>query len=301
MTKFVLSLANKLLAYSIIVALLILLSCDTDSSGYKTTDNGLKFKHLKENVKGKHPKIGDYVEIKLIYSNNKDSILFNSNEISSTIKMKVEKPSHKACFEEAVIMLKTGDQALFKISADSFFIKTKKAKIPNWVNKGDELTFDIELINVLNNKQVKKEQEILKERKKKEEDEMISQYMKENNIKEESLISGLYYIEINEGKEKHAKPGDVLHVHYTGKFIDGSIFDSSLDRNELFVFQLGNAEVIAGWEEGFSKMNEGGKAKFIIPSHLAYGEKGYGKIIPPYSTLIFDVELVKIKKNSVLK
>ncbi len=285
----------QIIAFPIIMILIFLSACDTDSSGYKTAKNGLKFQYLIENSQGKSPKAGDYVEIKLIYTNNKDSILFNSNDISSTIKMRVDKPSHKACFEEALFMLKTGDQALFKIPADSFFIKTKKTKVPNWVKKGDVLTFDIKLINILNKEQIRKEQQTLKEKRKKEEDEMISLYIKENKIEEESLISGLYYIEIQEGKGKYSKPGDLLQVHYTGKFIDGRTFDSSLDRNELFVFQLGNAEVIAGWEEGFSKMKEGGKAKFIIPSHLAYGEKGYGKIIPPYSTLIFDVALIKIK------
>ncbi|MEN8122454.1 MAG: FKBP-type peptidyl-prolyl cis-trans isomerase, partial [Bacteroidota bacterium] len=239
-------------------------------------------------------KTGDYVEIKLSYSNNKDSILFNSNDISSTIKMRVNKPSHKACFEEAVSLLKIGERALFKISADSFFIKTKKTAIPQWVIKGEEFIFDIELIKILDKNDVIKEEKLQKERRKKEEDEATLQYIKKNNIKEAPSISGLYYIESKPGNGKQTEPGDILQVHYTGKLIDGRIFDSSIDRNETFVFHLGKAEVIAGWEEGFSHMKEGGKAEFIIPSHLAYGEKGYGKIIPPYSTLIFDVELVKI-------
>ncbi|OQY05115.1 MAG: hypothetical protein B6I20_01815 [Bacteroidetes bacterium 4572_117] len=287
------------LAFFIIASLLFLFSCNTDSSGYKTTENGLKFQYLKENIQGKHPKTGDYVEIKLIYANNTDSVLFNSEEIGSTIKMKLDKASHKACFEEALLMLKTGEKALFKISADSFFLKTKKTQVPNWVKPGEMLFFDIELINILNKKQVEKEQQIYIERRKKEEDEIIQQYIDEFDIKEDASMSGLYYIEYKEGTKIQAKPGDLLQVHYTGRFIDGAIFDSSIDRNELFVFKLGNAEVIAGWEEGFSKMKEGGKARFIIPSHLAYGEKGYGEIIPPFSTLIFDVELVKIKEGGL--
>jgi len=277
------------------IVLLAFSACNTDNSGYKTTDNGLKFKYLKENAQGVHPKVGDFVEIKLIYANENDSILFKSDEISPSIKMSVNKPDYDASFEEALIMLKTGEHALFKIPANLFFSKTKKVKIPDWVKKGENLTFDIQLIRILDKKQVKKEEQIHKESLKKAEDESIQQYIQENNIKEESSISGLYYIEIQKGKGKNTVPGNILQVHYTGKFIDGSVFDSSLDRNELFSFQYGNSEVIAGWEEGFSRMKEGGKAKFIIPSHLAYGENGYGKIIPPFSTLIFDVELVKIK------
>lgn len=300
MTKRTLLLADnfQILAFPVIMALIILSACNTDNQGFQTDDNGLKFKYLKENTEGKHPKIGDFIELRFFYTNAKDSILFNSKEISGILRMRIDRPSHKACFEDALLMLKTGEQALFKISADSFFVKTKKEKIPNWVKTDDELTFNIELVSILGSEQVKKEQKLLNEKRRKEEDEIINRFISENNIEETASISGLYYIETQAGEGKRAEPGDILLVHYTGKFMDGNVFDSSLDRNELFAFQLGNAEVIAGWEEGFSKMNEGGKAKLIIPSQLAYGKEGYGKIIPPYSTLIFDVELVKIKSRN---
>ncbi|NJO91314.1 MAG: peptidylprolyl isomerase, partial [Chloroflexia bacterium] len=85
--------------------------------------------------------------------------------------------------------------------------------------------------------------------------------------------------------------------HYTGSLINGEIFDSSYNRNKPFAFKLGAKEVIDGWEEGFSYMKKGGKARFIIPSELAYGKEGFSTIIPPYSSLLFEVELIDIKNN----
>ena len=86
-----------------------------------------------------------------------------------------------------------------------------------------------------------------------------------------------------------------VSVHYTGYLEDGSIFDSSIDRGEPIAFPVGTGRVIAGWDEGIMLLNVGGKARLIIPSQLAYGEKGAGNIIPPNATLIFDVELLDVK------
>lgn len=271
-------------------------SCKSGNDGYQTTETGLEYKFLKKNKQAKHAKVGDYIELKFNYKNNKDSVLFNSNEIANSIKIQLNKSAYNASFEEAVGMLRTGERALFKIPALLFYQKTKKNKVPVWIKKGDKLTFDIELIRVLNKAEVEKEQELLKQKRRTTEDQLLAHYLKTNNITKEASLSGMYYIETKKGDGMKVKPGDMLMVHYTGKFIDGEVFDSSIERNEPFLFRQGKGAVIPGWEEGFSKMREGGKAKFIIPSQLAYGAKGYGKIIPPYSTLIFDVELIKIKK-----
>jgi FKBP-type peptidyl-prolyl cis-trans isomerase len=86
----------------------------------------------------------------------------------------------------------------------------------------------------------------------------------------------------------------MVSIHYTGSFIDGKVFDSSLERNEPFLFKIGSQQAIQGMEEGILKMRVGGTATLIIPSKLAYGFEQKGPI-PPYSTLIFDVELLDVK------
>lgn len=96
------------------------------------------------------------------------------------------------------------------------------------------------------------------------------------------------------GTGRTPKSGETVSVHYTGKFLDGKVFDSSVPRNEPFTFVLGARQVIAGWDIGVAKLKIGEKAKFTIPPHLAYGEQGYPGAIPPNATLIFEVELLGI-------
>lgn len=107
--------------------------------------------------------------------------------------------------------------------------------------------------------------------------------------------SGLEYTETLTGTGEQAQAGKTVRVHYTGKFPDGKIFDSSISRGEPLEFPLGAGRVIKGWDEGIALMKVGGKATLTIPPHLAYGERGAGGVIPPNATLVFDVELVGIK------
>ena len=110
----------------------------------------------------------------------------------------------------------------------------------------------------------------------------------------QTTASGLQYIVIEEGTGDKPKKGDTVKVHYTGKLEDGTVFDSSVKRGVPIEFPLGVGRVIKGWDEGIADMKVGGKRQLIIPPDLGYGPNGYPPVIPPNSTLIFDVELVEI-------
>ena len=117
----------------------------------------------------------------------------------------------------------------------------------------------------------------------------------EQNAKKEGVVvtnSGLQYEVLKEGTGKRPKATDTVRCHYEGRLIDGSVFDSSYRRNQPADFGL--SQVITGWTEGVQLMAEGAKYRFYIPYMLAYGEGGAGEMIPPFSTLIFDVELIKV-------
>ncbi len=108
--------------------------------------------------------------------------------------------------------------------------------------------------------------------------------------------SGLKYLVLKKGSGKKSESGKVAEVHYTGWLLDGKKFDSSRDRGEPFEFILGGKQVIKGWDEGVALMRIGDEFRLILPPELAYGERGAGDIIPPNSTLIFDVELLGVHK-----
>ena len=127
--------------------------------------------------------------------------------------------------------------------------------------------------------------------------------IKENLLKEKMLIdelskdfdvtpSGLRYQIINPGNGDSPKKGDTVKVHYKGMLLDETVFDSSYKRAQPIEFNVGIGQVIKGWDEGIMLLKKGDKAKFIIPSDLAYGEAGAGGVIPPNATLIFEVELL---------
>ena len=124
-------------------------------------------------------------------------------------------------------------------------------------------------------------------------EKFLAENRSKENVKE--TPSGLQYVVEKEGEGAQPGAEDEVTVHYTGQLLDGTVFDSSVNRGEPATFPLNR--VIPGWTEGVQLMKEGAKYRFFIPSDLAYGAQGVPNAIPPHSTLIFDVELIKVVKK----
>ena len=126
--------------------------------------------------------------------------------------------------------------------------------------------------------------------------------VKESTMSMPKVVNELVKIDQTLGNGAEALPPSNVSVHYTGWLYDpkqpdghGAKFDSSLDRGEPFTFLLGGGQVIRGWDEGVAGMKVGGKRTLLIPSHMGYGSRGAGGVIPPYATLVFDVELLDVR------
>lgn len=134
-------------------------------------------------------------------------------------------------------------------------------------------------------------------KKEKEEEDIIASYIAGNpSLQFEKKPSGLYYYEVQAGQGAQAITGDTAFVKYTGKFLSGTIFDSNVGETDTLKFPVKQGFVLEGFDEGISYMREGSKAILLIPSYLAYGQSGY--LMPSYTPVLFDVELVKLKPGA---
>ena len=129
---------------------------------------------------------------------------------------------------------------------------------------------------------------------KEEGDKFRQEFAKQEGVK--TTKDGLMYKIINEGKGAAIKPTDVVKVHYTGKLADGKVFDSSVERGSPAEFKLN--QVVKGWTEGLQLVKKGGKIELVLPPELAYGEQGAGAVIPPNSTLFFEVEVLDVNPKA---
>jgi FKBP-type peptidyl-prolyl cis-trans isomerase FkpA len=130
-------------------------------------------------------------------------------------------------------------------------------------------------------------------------DQAIEDYLKANNINGvKGSTDGFYYQIEKEGNGAVAKAGDFVLVHYVGTLLNGKKFDSSRDRNDPFSFQIGQGQVIPGWDKGIPMFSVGSRGKLFLPSNVAYGANGAGADIPPNTPLIFDIEVIKVFKDA---
>jgi FKBP-type peptidyl-prolyl cis-trans isomerase FkpA len=266
---------------------------------YRTqvNENGLKYQIFDHEDDARKAKLGDIMSFHLVLKNGADSTLRDTYKEGTPVKMVLQAPPFKGSFEEGLAMLATGDSAKFMINADTLFAKMMQP-LPPMIKKGSELSFTVKVLSVLTSEEFQKEQSESGVKQKAVDAKTIEDFIAKNNLKgkAQKTASGLYYISQVEGTGANPAQGDVVKVHYTGKFLDGKEFDSSKTKQEPLELTIGAGMVIPGWEEGLMLMKKGGKGLLIIPSGLAYGPDAYGPI-PGNSVLQFEMELVDFSKG----
>ncbi|MCF8252980.1 MAG: FKBP-type peptidyl-prolyl cis-trans isomerase [Bacteroidia bacterium] len=267
-----------------IAAIALLSACNR----FEKTENGIEYKIVTTSEDARMVATEDnlHIHLKGVIERN-DSAIFDSYKNNKPFYIPAGEPSLKEVFA----IMKKGDSIVFKIMADTLY-KNFGEQLPAGIQKGDVITFYANLIDLYNPQEM--QQKI---------NEQNQEFLVKDSIALSSYISGLtdvtatstgfkYQIE-TKGKGKACKKGDKVTVRYRGSLLDGFVFDETKPGTPEFTFVVGAGQVIAGWDEGLQLMSEGDKFKFIIPWNLGYGPRGSGPI-PPYSTLLFDVELVKV-------
>lgn len=303
--------------FLILVALAFVVRASAQDD-FKRTAKGTIYRIVTSNP-GEKIKLDQIITFNMVQKTEKDSILASTYAVG--------RPFQARCAPEGDLMdvfplLAVKDSAVIKVPTDSVF-KGNEDKRPPFFPKGSNLIICIKV------EKVQSLDEAMAERTKALEEERAvtaklaeqeagttAAYISDSKLILKTTASGLKYAVTQPAVKRKPLPGDTVYVNYLGRTLDGKVFDTSIEAEaikagtkqegrtyEPISFALGRGEVIPGWDEGLQLLNEGSKATFIIPSKLAYGERGAGNDIPPYATLRFDVELVKVSpvKHPVAK
>lgn len=232
-------------------------------------------------------KMDDLVDIDYHMSiASNDSVLAETFTKNQPVTVPASHPSFSGIFKQ----MKKGDRVNIVISADSFYKYTINAPLPSYIKPGDSLRFYIKVHDIMNEPEFAAK-EYAKELAQTREDSLaavkfLSQFQRINKTH-----TGLHYTVSKPGAGKQPVAGSKVTVKYRGYLMSGKVFESN---QQGFTFILGSKDVIAGWNEGIKLMREGGRFKFIIPPHLAYGGSG-ADIIPPFTTIVFDIDLISVE------
>ncbi len=286
----------KLFLYTILISLITVGCSRSDFEGYSTYKHNIHYKLIAFGETDKKPVPGDYITVDLTYKTLDDSSFFKARR-----KFKLTNPQTEGSIDECFLMLSEKDKAEFIISADVFFNNTLQTHLPGFLKQGDYMKVMVSMIEIQTEKEYQNAKDaFIKwiEDFDEYEQVLLKQYIEEKKLDVEPTESGLYHLKIHAGNGKQVTRGDTVTVHYEGRFLNGKFFDSTKKRKEPFKFIYGTQwQVVKGLEEAIGMMEEGGKSIFILPSPLAFGESGSSTgIIPPFTSLIFEVELLSVKK-----
>lgn len=283
--------------FVLVLISVIITSCEfsSDYPGYSKSNDGYYYKLRKIGDGQVNAGIGDYVTVDLVYRTMNDSVFFTGRR-----KFQLSQPAFKGSVDYCFLMLEAGDAASFIISANDFFSKTLETSLPTFISENDFMIIDIEMIEIQSEASYLREQEAFLrwiDDFGEYERVLLTQYFKNEKIEADSTETGLYLINLKEGTGKQIELGDTVEVHYEGRFLNGKFFDSTKMREEAFSFIYGQEwQVVEGLEEAIGKMSEGEVSLVILPSKLAFGERGSSTgIIPPFTSLIFEVEVKSVK------
>lgn len=262
--------------------------------GYEKFNECVLYKVTNEKADGKAIAEGEVVFAVPTMRFN-DSVLLPSNGNSQPICM-AGKAQNELDFSEVMVGRHVGETVTVALIADSIAARIGAEQMPPMytAGAGDVMYYEFVISDAMTQDAMQAKQQADAEASRVADSAALVKYIADNNITAKPSKTGLYRIVTKQGTGAKVADGKTVQVHYTGKLLNGTKFDSSYDRNEPISIVEGKHQVIPGWEEGLMGLPAGSVATLIIPSSLGYGAQGAGTI-PPYSTLVFDVEVVSVK------
>jgi len=297
---------KSILLLSLII--IVGMSCSKNSESQNLeTDSGISYQFVNKGS-GEVPPEGGFWMMNIAYYNEKGDTLFSSASQGGAMPMNymATRFSKNASIEECFSLIGEGDSAVFYISADSLYKNTSGRPTPPDL-VGTKIKLCIGIDQVFTTEEFSAYSAEMEQAQIAKEKESIQTYLIEKGITAEVTSEGLYYEITQAGNGVKPQIGQKVRVNYTGYTMEGIVFDTSFEEiakesniyspgrpYEPIDFAIGTGAVIQGWDIGLGLLDEGGKATLVIPSPLAYGNRGTGALIKANSTLVFTVELVEI-------
>ncbi|MCQ2973528.1 MAG: FKBP-type peptidyl-prolyl cis-trans isomerase [Bacteroidales bacterium] len=274
---------------------LFLTSCSSEiNSNFSVLPSGVQYRYVQIGSDTITANSGDAWVLDVKYFDSLDSLMFDSQEVTDKFTMECRPDTLTGCIEEGLKMMHKGDSMIFRVDAIKFYNLSRGIDVPNYIKKGDSITFYVRCKDIIPQQTLEKQFGEYIQKMMANEQMVIHDYIDREQISSLPSPTGLYKVVLQRGTGNSTAKDKFVTVHYIGTFVEGTEFDNSYKRNKPLSFQLGQDYVIPGWEEAIASMKKGEISRFVIPSNLAYGPEGT-KGIPPFSTLIFDIELIDFK------
>lgn len=291
---------NLFLRLGLLAAMMVVLAmaCSRSTySGYDKTDSGIYIKYHQKGEEGAKPQINDVVAVSMIYELS-DTVLFHSDSLTEPLRFPVIEPTFQGDLYAALSLMNIGDSISIVFPADSFYVATAGLEtLPEFVQAGEPMYFHVKLNSFQTEAELLAEQHMMLEQMKTLEQNTLGAFIEENQSKIIQKPSGLILLEEKAGKGSFPNQGDVLKLNFSVGTIDGQMLFSTFDRNEPMDVTFGEQFDTPGFDEGIGYIKKGGRSKLIVPSNLAFDSMGRGQIVAPYTTLVYDIEVLNIRSK----
>ena len=286
----------------VVLFMMFFASCSNNKfKGFEKGDNNVWYKIHQKSGDTLKPHLNDYVTVKMRYY-LKDTTLFDSKTLENEFEFPVIKPMFDGDIYDGMKMMAKGDSFTFAVVADSFFYNTAGLKkLPDYVNPGDIMYFDIKMEKVQSPEQHRKVENTKLQKQRQSQLDLLNKYITDNNISTTPTSTGLYHIVLSKGKGNQPKPGEMCEVHLKVEAIgvDFTLYDN-FEIEPIFI-EYGKPFDTDGLMEGLGLMKEGEVAQLIVPSEIGVGKDGKEGAVPPYSTIVYKVKLDKLRTKEEVK